>query len=228
MKYDIDIYVFAERYVFDSDGAWLDALSTLTDLDVPGLAVQVRTKSEPSERGLALAREARAITLDARVPVLHNGTTAEAMALGYNGVHWPEAVVPSKPEGLNLLRGASVHSVEATKRAENAGADFIVAGTVFDAGSKPVAGEGTEKLGIIVRSTHLPVLAIGGIRPENVRPCIAAGAAGVASITYILKAPDLGAAVRSLREALDEARAAGGENGDPSNFQARTPPEAVL
>ena len=213
MRASIDLYVFVERYIFGSDEAWLDALSTLTDLDVPGFAVQVRTKSEAPERALALAREALSITLDSRVPVLHNGTTAEAMALGYTGVHWPESVVPSAPEGVRLLRGASVHSVEATKRAEAAGADFIVAGTIFDAGSKPVSGEGIEKLRSIAVATQVPVLAIGGIRPGLVRQCIEAGATGVAGISYILKAEDMAVAVQDLREALDEAQAT--EAGEP-------------
>ena len=201
-----DLYVFLERNVFETDAAWLDALSTLTALDVPGLAVQVRTKTESPERSQALGREARSVTLDAVPPVLYNGTTEEATSLGYLGVHWPEAVVPLKPEGCDLLRGASVHSPEAALRAKAAGAAFVVAGTIFDAGSKPAPGEGIEKLWQIATVTSLPVLAIGGITPQRVKPCIDAGASGVAVVSYVLKATDMKTAVRDLREALDEAR----------------------
>jgi len=95
--------------------------------------------------------------------------------------------------------------VEAATRAEAAGAHFVVAGTVFDAGSKPVAGEGVEKLRRIAEATRLPVLAIGGVRPDRMRACIEAGAAGVAVVTSVLRAPDMAAAVHELREALDEA-----------------------
>jgi thiamine monophosphate synthase len=256
MKPAIDLYVFAERYVFDTDAAWLEALRELAATDVPGLALQVRTKSEPPDRALKLARDARKATRNARVPVLLNGSTAEALELGYGGVHWPEALIPAEGEpltltllrqgsgqvspegrgdtnrkgradtsknrgasrkreagvrsevaGHDLLRGASVHSVEACDRAEAAGADFVVAGTIFDAGSKPVAGEGLEKLRSIVEATRLPVLAIGGVRPDRVKACLEAGAAGVAVVTSVLRAPDLPAAVRELREALDEAHA---------------------
>jgi len=206
VKAALDLYVFVERNVFESDAAWLNALAALTELDVPGLAVQVRTKSEPPSRALDLAREARSVTLDATMPVLLNGSSAEATDLGYIGVHWPEAMIPVSPEMRVLLRGASVHSVEACKRAAAAGAAFVVAGTIFDAGSKPVAGEGIEKLRSIVGSTALPVLAIGGVTPERVAACIEAGAVGVAVVTSVLRAPDMAAAVRELREALDEAR----------------------
>ena len=205
MTRDIDLYVFVERNVFDSDSAWLNALSALAELAVPGLALQVRTKTEAPERALALAQEARAVTCDATIPVLLNASTAEAMELGYTGVHWPEAMIPSSPEGRSLLRGASVHSVEACRRAAVAGTAFVVAGTIFDAGSKPVPGEGIEKLRNIARATTLPVLAIGGVTPERVAACIEAGAAGVAVVSSVLRAPDMASAVAELRQALDEA-----------------------
>jgi thiamine monophosphate synthase len=240
----IDLYVFAERNVFDSDARWLDALAELAAMDVPGLALQVRTKTEPPGRALALAREARTVTQDARIPVLLNGSTAEALALGYRGVHWPESLIPAvredpeaftrtgsayesetpspplpagrggrgvrtapprAPEDAAFLSAASVHSPEAAVRAEAAGADFVVVGTIFDAGSKPVPGEGLAKLRRIAEATSLPVLAIGGLRPDRVAACIEAGAAGIAVVTSVLRAPDIAAAVRDLREALDVA-----------------------
>lgn len=210
MSSAIDLYVYVERNVFESDAAWLDALSELASLDTPGLALQVRTRSEVPDRALTLAREARSITLDAHVPVIYNGTTLSALDLGFGGVHWPEATIPSHEDTSPLLRGASVHSDEACGRAEAAGAHFLVAGTIFDAGSKPVAGEGVEKLRTIAAATTLPVLAIGGIRPDRVAACVAAGAAGVAVVTSVLHAPDMSAAVRELRAALDEALAGAG------------------
>jgi thiamine-phosphate diphosphorylase len=106
-----------------------------------------------------------------------------------------------------------VHSVEAAVRAEAAGAELLVAGTIFDAGSKPVAGEGIEKLRQIATSTALPVLAIGGIRPDRVAACIEAGAAGVAVVTSVLRAPDMAAAIRQLRAALDDAERVGSATG---------------
>lgn len=212
----IDLYVFAERSIFETDADWLAALSTLARTPLTGLAVQVRTRSETPERSRALAEQAREATRDAAIPVLLNGTSDEARSLGYDGAHWPEALIPDAPETAQdsdppatpFLRGASVHSPEACRRAENAGADLVVAGTVFDAGSKPVAGSGLEALGRIARAARLPVLAIGGVTPARVSSCIDAGASGVAVVTSVLRATDMTVAVQALREALDEAKAA--------------------
>jgi thiamine-phosphate diphosphorylase len=141
--------------------------------------------------------------------VLLNGLTETALQLGYAGVHWPEVLIPERDEQPGLLRGASVHSVEAVAKAETAGADFMVAGTVFDAGSKPAPGAGLEALRRMAESTQLPMLAIGGVTPERVAACIAAGAAGVAVVSSVLRAPDMAAAVLALRNAVDGARPAG-------------------
>jgi thiamine-phosphate diphosphorylase len=102
---------------------------------------------------------------------------------------------------------ASVHSAEAANKAEAAGARFLVAGTIFDAGSKDAPGAGLDHLRAIASATSLPVLAIGGVTPERVASCIDAGASGVAVVSAVLRAPDIAAAIRDLREALDAARA---------------------
>lgn len=205
----VDLYVFVERSIFETDSQWLGALSLLSGLEVEGLAIQVRTRGEAPHRGFALAREARAATEGAAVPVLLNGLTETALELGYEGVHWPEVLIPERNEKRELLHGASVHSPQAVAKAETAGADFVVAGTVFDAGSKPVPGAGLEALRRMADSTQLPVLAIGGVTPERVASCIAAGAAGVAVVTSVLRAPDMAVAIQELRCAVDGAKLAG-------------------
>lgn len=205
----VDLYVIAERSMLDSDAAWLEALSQLAALDVEGLGIQVRAKSEPPLRAEALAREAREATRGSRAPVLLNGTSETARTLGYDGVHWPEASIPGSREAGLLLRGASVHSAAACRAAEAAAADLLVAGAIFDAGSKSATGSGLDALRTMARATHLPVLAIGGIRPDRVAECIAAGASGVAVVSAVLRAADMEAAIRELRDALDESLAVG-------------------
>lgn len=206
MSTEIDLYVICERALFDSDGAWLGALSVLAALDVRGLALQVRARTEDAARRAVLARVARAATTGSRVPVLLNGDGTRASRLAYDGAHWPEADIPRARHRGRGVRGASVHTPQASRRAARAGADFVVAGPVFDAGSKPVRGQGTDCLRAIAAAVELPVLAIGGITPARVAACLAVGAHGVAVVSHVLRARDPGTAVRALRSALDDAR----------------------
>ena len=86
-------------------------------------------------------------------------------------------VVPDLPVG------ASVHSVEEALEAEAAGASWCVAGTVFEtpshSGRVPARAEFIEQ---VAKAVRIPVIAIGGVRPEDVAALREAGAYGVATI----------------------------------------------
>ncbi len=86
-----------------------------------------------------------------------------------------------------------------------AGADYVTLSPIFLTGSKPGYGPalGPAALARIARRVGLPVLALGGVGPENARACLSAGAAGVAVMGGVMRAADPGAAVRELLAALD-------------------------
>jgi thiamine-phosphate diphosphorylase len=115
--------------------------------------------------------------------------------------------------GRNALVGCSVHGVEAAVQAEADGADLVQLGTVFASLSKPdSAPVGVKLLREVADAVSIPVLAVGGVTPENAAEVIAAGAAGAAVISAICRAGDPKAAAKALVEAMTEAwnqRAAG-------------------
>jgi thiamine monophosphate synthase len=47
-------------------------------------------------------------------------------------------------------------------------------------------------------ASALPVIALGGVSPQNARECVTAGAAGVACIRAVMNVDDPGAAVRAF------------------------------
>jgi thiamine monophosphate synthase len=99
--------------------------------------------------------------------------------------------------------GRSVHSVDAARRAEAEGCDYVVAGSVFPTSSHPggpVAG--VQLIEDIARNVNIPVIAIGGINAGNARQCIDAGARGVAVISAIFDADDPRRAARDLWKAI--------------------------
>jgi len=86
----------------------------------------------------------------------------------------------------SLRIGASVHSAQEAAEAEKAGADWCVAGHVLETPSHP--GEPRRESNFInelVAEVSIPVIAIGGVRPEHVRLLIHKGAHGVAAIRGI-------------------------------------------
>ena len=150
--------------------------------------VQIREKSLGMQELLALAVKAASLALPAGTLLLTNKHKDIALAAGLHGVHLPE--IESLAERMTdvtsgLLKGCSVHSLSAAKIAENAGADYLLYGPVFDTPSKRIFGlpQGTENLQSICSATTLPVYAIGGITHNNVAECLDAGAYGIAGIS---------------------------------------------
>ena len=112
-----------------------------------------------------------------------------ALACGVQGVqltHKSIAVPDVQAIAPALLIGASVHSADEARDAEQAGADWCVAGHVFETESHPGAPR-REKTFIsdVVGAVSFPVIAIGGIRPEHVHSLVHRGAHGVAAIRGI-------------------------------------------
>jgi len=181
-----------------------DALSAGVD------AVQLRERDLPAAELLPLARRLRAVT-EGRALLLVNGPLEVALACNADGVHLPEAAPMVERPARPFLVGRSVHSAEAARRAEAEGADYIVAGPVYEtrshAGVEPAGLALIEEIAAAVR---VPVLAIGGITTERVEEVVRAGASGVAVISAVLAQPDPLAAAEALRRALDAAWTATG------------------
>ncbi len=203
------LYVIADRGIFSSDDEWLekiaDVASACASRDRVG--IQVRIKSEPPDRKAALAAKAKEALGPASAGAFLNGSTAEATRAGYNGVHWPEIVIPGEQPASDtgLRAGASIHSVQAAARATTAGASFLVFGSVFEPGSKPGTAAGTGSLTDVAQHANLPVLAVGGITPDRVEACIRAGAYGVAVVTGVMRAGDPAGAIDTYLAACEAA-----------------------
>ena len=73
----------------------------------------------------------------------------------------------------------------------------------------PAPTLGLEGLRAIVRLTRRPVVAIGGVTADNAAEALAAGAHGVAVLSFAACSPDPVTAVRRLREAIEAFRAEG-------------------
>jgi thiazole tautomerase (transcriptional regulator TenI) len=178
-------------------------------------AVHLRAPGHPAGKVLALAHALRE-ALPPAVLLLVNDRLDVALAVASGGVQLPESgLAPAVARLLaaragrharDFLVGCSAHSAAVAAEAERDGADFVLLGTVFASASHPGAAPGGEAL---VRATHaatrLPLIAIGGITPENAPRTLAAGATGVAAIRSIVEAPDPQEAASALHRAIEPA-----------------------
>jgi thiamine-phosphate pyrophosphorylase len=148
--------------------------------------IQIREKRLPGRMLHDLVSAVLSVTSDTDARVLVNDRADVAISSGAAGVHLPESSfapgVLRARFGEGLLIGVSTHSIDAAVSAASSGADFVFFGPVFDTPGKGT-GVGLEVLERVCRRLDgFPVIALGGIDPNNCRSAIDAGAAGVAAI----------------------------------------------
>lgn len=161
------------------------ALSLMRTLGPRG-ALHLRSSKASGRRMYDIATTLAMYQRETRCWLVVNDRVDIAAAVGARGAQLAshslriaEALLVS-PE---LPVGASVHSVKEAIEAEAAGASWCVAGTVFEtpshAGRLPARVEFVAK---VAGAVHIPVIAIGGVRPEDVGALKRAGAHGIATI----------------------------------------------
>jgi thiamine-phosphate pyrophosphorylase len=172
--------------------------------------IQLREKDLATRELEQLAREAAhcirlasAGALPAGRPgtrLLINSRVDVALAAGADGVHLraddmnasDARALWAKATAAAPVIAVSCHTAEAVRMAESHGADFAVFAPVFEKSGRH--GVGLEALrsaclGAPAASgpeaspaVRIAVLALGGVTLENARPCLQAGAAGIAAI----------------------------------------------
>jgi thiamine-phosphate pyrophosphorylase len=175
--------------------------------------VQFRQKAGHVRARLANLRPTVAACRAAGVACLVDDHLDLALAAGADGVHLGALDLPVADARAVLDRlggglvGATATTAAATRAAEAAGADYVGFGPVFPTSSKanPASVKGLGGLAAACAAVRVPVVAIAGVTPERVAPCLAAGAWGVAVMTAVSTAPDPAAAAAAFREALDAA-----------------------
>ncbi|GED14220.1 thiamine phosphate synthase [Aneurinibacillus migulanus] len=103
----------------------------------------------------------------------------------------------------NKRIGVSVHNVAEAEAAEAAGADYVLYGHVFASASKPgLAGRGLAALQETVESVSVPVIALGGITPDNAAEVLATGCAGIAVLSAVMHATNPVLSVQRFQQAM--------------------------
>ncbi|KAB2399357.1 MULTISPECIES: thiazole tautomerase TenI [Bacillus cereus group] len=112
--------------------------------------------------------------------------------------------VKSVKEKFSYLHvGYSVHSLDEAIVAFKNGADSLVYGHVFPTDCKKgVPARGLEEISDIARSLSIPIIAIGGITPENTKDILASEVSGIAVMSGILSSSNPYSKAKSYKESI--------------------------
>lgn len=168
--------------------------------------VSIREKGMPDLERRRLAEDIlrRAEPYKARVGV-HEDVKL-AVSLGLRGLHLPAGGKVDQAKKLvdpRCLIGRSAHNASEVAACAAAGADYASLSPIFLTRSKPGYGPavGLEALAGIADEAELPIVALGGIGPEQAALCRDAGAKGIAVMGEIMRADDPRRVMRELVKA---------------------------
>ena len=176
--------------------------------------IQVRERDLEARQLAAIVTDLLAATRGTATRIIVNDRLDVALACGAAGVHLRGDSIPideaRRLAPAGFLVGRSVHGTDEAIGA--AGADYLIAGTVFASASKPADAPllGLDGLRAIVAAVPRPVLAIGGIDETRIADVASAGAAGFAAIELFMAShPDAavaGCRAAELRQIVKRAR----------------------
>jgi thiamine-phosphate pyrophosphorylase len=189
----------------DGLGPGRDLLATAQAVLEGGARVlQLRLKHLADRPALVLARQVVALARTHGARVLINDRVDLALLANADGVHLGDDDLPvaaaRRVLGPTALIGATTRSLSQILQAARDGADHVGLGPVFLTRTKPVPHPllGVEGLRQIARESPLPIVAIAGIRLENIASVARAGAHCAAVAGALLEAADPRAAARAL------------------------------
>jgi len=170
--------------------------------------IQVRNKNATArelldqvERILALAPPDAQVIVNDRVDI--------ALIAGAAGVHLGQTDLPPAAAreilGPERIIGVSTHNLDQALAADKLPVDYVAVGPIFATLTKenPDPVLGLKELATICKAIHKPVVAIGGIRLDNVEHVLDAGATSVAVIRGLLDSADIAARVRTWVEFME-------------------------
>ncbi len=170
--------------------------------------LQLREKNLTDREMLQEAQELLPLCHRHGVPLIINDRVQVALDAGADGVHLgQEDMSPREARailGPDAIIGVSARTVESAQRAEQEGADYLGVGAVFSTSTKTDAQNiSPETLRQICQAVHIPVVAIGGIGPDNILELLGCGIQGVAVVSSIFAQKNIAQAASRLR-ALSE------------------------
>lgn len=155
--------------------------------------IQLREKHLTPREFYEEAEDALRVARSSGVLLIINDRVDIALALKASGVHLGQDDLPPALArellGEDAIIGFSTHTVEQAIKAARLPVDYIAIGPIFETKSKenPDAVVGLEGLRRVRQAVgKIPLVAVGGIKRENILETLAAGADAVAVISLLL------------------------------------------
>ena len=205
------LYLVTARYDWKEE----DFLKKVEEACRSGVTlVQLREKECSTREYYELATKVKDITDKYHIPLIIDDRVDVCLAVNASGVHIGADELPVEVVrnmiGNDKILGVTAKTVERALEAEKNGADYLGVGAIYPTTTKVITQPTSIKtLKAIATTVSIPIVAIGGIKEDNMEPLEGTGIAGVAIVSEIMKADNIQEKCQSLRKKV--AKILGGE-----------------
>lgn len=159
------------------------------------MGIILREKDLSEKEYKELAEKVLQLCKKYHVPCMLHSFVDAAIELRAENIHFPLHILRGLDEKTKekfKIIGASCHSVEEAKEAEQLGCTYITAGHIFVTDCKKgLAPRGLDFLKNVVETVAIPVYGIGGIDNQNINLVRNAGATGACIMSGLMKCDDV-------------------------------------
>jgi len=202
VKVDYTLYLVAEERLIRDSGLSIE--TAVEEAILGGVTlVQLREKESSALEFYNLSIKVKNITDKYNIPLIINDRLDIMLATDAAGVHLGQDDMPvaaaRRLVGKDKIIGASARTTKEAIRAEEDGASYIGAGSVFNTITKKDAKRiSIEELKDMTSAVSIPVIAIGGVNKDNIEMLKDTGIKGIAVVSAILSEKNIKKAAEDL------------------------------
>lgn len=171
--------------------------------------LQMREKELSEDVFITEAKKVKKLCDKYGVPLIINDNVNVALKSGADGVHLGQKDMKVSEArailGDSAIIGASARTVETAIDAQNQGADYLGSGAAFETATKNDAIViPHSRIKEICDTVDIPVVAIGGIKVDNVRELSGTGIDGIATVSMVFGADNIEDRCKELKNILKD------------------------
>ncbi len=202
------LYVITDSSLLSDDQQLLQGVAAA--IDGGARVVQYRDKSSDQQKRLRQSKALLQLCRERHVPLLINDDLSLAATVGADGVHLGRGDVSLQAAraqlGEQAIIGLSCYNqLNLAEQAQCDGADYVAFGRFFSSHTKPQAT--SVERGLLAQAKQkiqLPIVAIGGITPQNGGALVAAGVEMLAVVHGVFSSPDIQTAAQKYKQLFAE------------------------
>ena len=171
--------------------------------------IQYREKNKNTKTMIQEAKKIKNLCTN-KATFIINDRVDVALAVNADGVHLGQDDMTifdvKKIFRKDKIIGLTVHNVNEAVLAEELGADYVALAPIFKTFTKKksITPCGVEMIKNIRKKINIPIIAVGGIKIQNINEVIKNGADGIVAVSSVINSDDVFESVKKFIEKIEE------------------------